>query len=96
MFVLRNTRCHDSEGIFLFADIAVEVYVIVMGSCLWLFLRCSFRIIFILIRCVATIAMKAFYDEGLRIRKNCFQTLLRCSAGINQLSYSVHAECSSR
>ena len=36
-----------------------------MGSCLCLFLRCSFRIIFILIRYVATITMKAFYDEAL-------------------------------
>ena len=44
-----------------------------MGSCLFLFLRCSFRIIFILIRYVATIAMKAFYDEALRIAfKHCY------------------------
>ena len=44
-----------------------------MGSCLFLFLRCSFRIIFILIRYVATIAMKAFYDEALRIAfKQCY------------------------
>ena len=35
-----------------------------MGSCLCLILRCSFRIIFILIRYVATIAMEAFYDEA--------------------------------
>ena len=44
-----------------------------MGSCLWLFLRCSFRIIFLLIRYVATIAMKVFYDEVLRIAfKHCY------------------------
>ena len=44
-----------------------------MGSCLFLFFRCSFRIIFILIRYVATIAMKAFYDEALRIAfKQCY------------------------
>ena len=37
------------------------------------FLRCSFRIIFILIRYVATTAMKAFYDEALRIAfKQCY------------------------
>ena len=37
------------------------------------FLRCSFRIIFILIRYVATISMKAFYDEALRIAfKHCY------------------------
>ena len=55
------------------------------------FLRCSFRIIFILIFYVATIAMKAFYDEALRIDfKHCYE------AGINRLSYSVHAECSPR
>ena len=36
-----------------------------MGSCLCLILRYSFRIIFILLRYVATITMKAFYDEAL-------------------------------
>ena len=52
--------------------LTVEIYVTVMGSCLFLFLRCPFRIIFILIRYVATIAMKAFYDEALRIAfKQC-------------------------
>ena len=51
-------------------------------------LRCSFRIIFILIRYVATIVMKASYDEALF--KIAFKTLLRFSAGINLLSYSVH------
>ena len=30
-----------------------------------LFLRCYFRIIFILVRYVTTIAMKAFYDKAL-------------------------------
>ena len=56
----------------LFAE-TTEIYAIVMGSCLCLFLRCSFRIIFILIRYVATIAMKAFYDEALRIAfKHCY------------------------
>ena len=34
------------------------------------FLLCSFRIIFILIRYVATIPVKAFYDEALRIVSN--------------------------
>ena len=34
------------------------------------FLRRSFRIIFILIRYVATIPVKAFYDEALRIVSN--------------------------
>ena len=37
------------------------------------FLRCSFRIISILIRYVATITTKAFYDEALRIAfKHCY------------------------
>ena len=36
-----------------------------MGSCLCLILRCSVSIIFLLLRYVATIAMKAFYDEAL-------------------------------
>ena len=62
-----------------------------MVSCLCLILRCSFSIIFLLLRYVATIAMKAFYDEALL-------KLLSISAGINRLSYRVHAaddECSS-
>ena len=54
ILVLRNARHNDSEGI-CFSDVS---------SCL-LILRCSFRMIFILIRFVATIAMKAFYDEAL-------------------------------
>ena len=66
-----------------------------MGSCLCLILRCSFRIILILIRYVATISMKAFYDDE-TLLKIAFKTLLRFLAGINRLSYSVHAECSSR
>ena len=37
------------------------------------FLRCSFRIIFTLVRYLATIAMKAFYNEALRIAfKHCY------------------------
>ena len=66
-----------------------------MGSCLCLILRCSFRIILILIRYVATISMKAFYDDE-TLLKIAFKTLLRFLAGINRLSYSVHSECSSR
>ena len=59
-----------------------------MGSCLCLFLGFSFRIIFILIRYEATIAMKTFYDEALRIAfKHCYDF---------QPVASVHAECSSR
>ena len=41
-----------------------------MGSCLCLILRCSFRIILILIRYVATISMKAFYDDE-TLSKHC-------------------------
>ena len=66
-----------------------------MGPRLCLILRCSFRIILILIRYVATISMKAFYDDE-TLLKIAFKTLLRFLAGINRLSYSVHAECSSR
>ena len=84
-FVLRNTQRNDSEGIFYLLISSWNLCHSVMGSCLCLFLRCSFRIIFVLIRYVATIAMTAFYDEALRF-----------SAGIKRLSYSVHAECSSR
>ena len=66
-----------------------------MGSCLCLILRCSFTITLILIRYVATISMKAFYDDE-TLLKIAFKTLLRFLAGNNRLSYSVHAECSSR
>ena len=62
-----------------------------MGSCLCLILRCSFRIILILIRYVATISMKAFYYDE-KLLKIAFKTLLRFLAGISRLSYSVHAE----
>ena len=61
-----------------------------MGSCLCLILRCSFRIILILIRYEATISMKAFYDDE-TLLKIAFKTLLRFLACINRLSYSVHA-----
>ena len=55
-------------------------------------LRFSFRIIFILIRCVATIAMEAFYDEALRNAfKHCYDFQL-----VSIDLASVHAECSSR
>ena len=43
----------------------IEIYAMVMNSCLCLILHCSFRMIFIPIRYVATIAMKAFYNEAL-------------------------------
>ena len=67
---------------------AIEIYAIVMGSCLCLILRCSFRIIFILVRYVATITMKAFYSEALL--KIAFKPA-------STMSYNVHdAECSSR
>ena len=59
-----------------------------MGSGLCLILRCSFRIILILIRYVATISMKAFYDDE-TLLKIAFKTLLRFLAGINRLSYTV-------
>ena len=52
-----------------------------MGFCLFLFLHCSFRIIFILIRYVATITMKAFYDEAHKLKsafKHCYNEL-QCS-----------------
>ena len=55
----------------------------------------NFRIILILVRYVATISMKAFYDDE-TLLKIAFKTLLRFLAGINRLSYGVHAECSSR
>ena len=61
-----------------------------MDSCLCLILRCSFRIILILIRYVATISMKEFYDDE-TLLKIAFKTLLRFLACINRLSYSVHA-----
>ena len=72
-YVLWNTRHNNSEG-------SIEIYAIVMGSCLLLILRCSFRIIFILTRYVATITMKAFYDEALlKIAfKHCYDEL-QCS-----------------
>ena len=57
---------------------AIEIYAIVMGFCLCLILRCwSFRIIFILTHYVATITMKAFYDEVLlKIAfKHCYDEL---------------------
>ena len=56
---------------------AIEIYTTVMGSCLCLILRWSFRIIFIHIRYVATITMKAFYDEALlKIAfKHCYDEL---------------------
>ena len=56
---------------------AIEIYVIVMSFCLCLILCCSFRIIFILIRYVATITMKTFYDEApLKIAfKQCYDEL---------------------
>ena len=73
-FVLRNTQRNDSEGIFYLLISSWNLCHSVMGSCLCLFLRCSFRIIFVLIRYVATIAMIAFYDEALRIAafKHCY------------------------
>ena len=55
-----------------------------VGSCLCLILRCSFRIISILIRYVATISMKTFYDDE-TLLKIAFKTLLRFLAGINRL-----------
>ena len=62
-----------------------------MGSCLFLFLRCSFRIIFILIRYVATIAMKAFYDEALRIAfKHCYDFQLVSIVWATVFMQSVH------
>ena len=59
---------------------AIEIYTIVMGSCLCLILRRSFRIIFTPIRYVATITMKAFYDQALlKIAfKHCYNEL-QCS-----------------
>ena len=55
----------------------------------------NFRIILRLIRYVATISMKEFYDDE-TLLKIAFKTLLRFLAGINRLRYGVHAECSSR
>ena len=55
----------------------------VMGSSLCFFLRFSFKIIFILLHYVATIAMKAFYIEALRIAfKHCYD-------------FQLHEHCSS-
>ena len=85
-------KVNRSKGPYIIET--VRKILALMTSCLFLFLRCSFRIIFILIRYVAIIVMKALYDEALF--KIAFKTLLRFSAGINLLSYSVHVECSSR
>ena len=41
------------------------------------------------------VTIMAFYDDE-TLLKIAFKTLLRFLAGINRLSYSVHAECSSR
>ena len=56
------------------------MYATLVGSCLCLILRCSFRIIFILTQYEATITMRAFCDEGLlKIAfKNCYDEL-QCS-----------------
>ena len=63
---------------------AIEIYAIEMGSCLCLILRCSFRIIFILIRYVATITMKAFCDEALlKIAvKHCYDEVQSSWCGV--------------
>ena len=76
-----NTRRNDSEGIFLFAD-KTPVYA---------FLRCSFRIIFILLGYVATIAVKAFYDEALRIAfKHCYDFQLISIDWATLFMQSIH------
>ena len=72
-FVLRNTRHNHPEGSnwnLFHSD----------GSCLCLILRCTFRIIFIVIRYAATITLKSFYDEALlKIAfKHCYDEL-QCS-----------------
>ena len=70
---------------------AIEIYAIVTGSCLRLFLRCSFRIIFILIRYVTAVAMKAFYDEALRIAfKHCYDFQLVSIDWATVFMQSVH------
>ena len=59
--------------------------------CLCLFLRCFFRIIFLLIRYVATIAMKVFYDEALRIAfKHCYDFQLVSIDWATVFMSSVH------
>ena len=65
LYVLNRERLFCGTADTTTRKEAIEIYAIVMGSCLCLILRCSFRIIFILIRYVATITMKAFSDEAL-------------------------------
>ena len=55
------------------------------------FLRCNFRIIFILIRYVVTITMKAFYDEAPRIAfKHCYDFQLVSINWATVFTQSVH------
>ena len=60
-----------------------------MGSCFCLF--CLFFQIFILIRYVATISMKVFYDEALRIAfKHCYDFQLVLIVWATVFMQSVH------
>ena len=79
-FVVVSVPTNGSNVAFNVVICLSFLYIKVLQSTIYLwriffkrFLRCSFRIIFILIRYVATIAMKAFYDEALRIAfKQCY------------------------
>ena len=85
-----NTQRNDSEGICLVADKQLKFmpywWAPVYKLCL--IFRCSFRIIFILIRYVATIATEAFYDEG-QLKIAFKLTLLRFSAGIQAIDWAT-------
>ena len=92
LFVLWHIRRNDLGRNLFICRSATDIHAVVMGYSLCLILRLFFY------NSLSTYMLYGYHsNESVfwwSAIKNCFQTLLRFSTGINWLSYSFHAECS--